>query len=251
MTSNDNQAKADASDTPPYTEDEIYQIIKDMVLSAQIPAGTRLPEARLAPLFGVTRERLRKILRRLGYENVLEIVPNIGTIVPKPTLENARELFGARRILESGICVALCERITDNDLLMLEEHMRGEQELAETGNRSDFIIKTSHFHTMLAQFIGNTLITQQLDALLSKSNLFSAFLDPSNVSICSCHEHRVIVSALSKRDLYGAHHAMISHLSLIETRLQGSPRGAANAADVHGIFVRALERHARSHKELH
>ncbi|MER1967865.1 GntR family transcriptional regulator [Castellaniella sp. GW247-6E4] len=245
MKTGEEQTRAAHPDGSSYSEEDIYSIIKETILSGQVPAGTRLPEARLAPLFGVTRERLRKVLRRLGYENVLEIVPYIGTIVPKPTLENARELFGARRVLESGICVTLCERINDHELRMLEDHMRIEQQLAETGSRSDFILETSHFHRMLAQFIGNPLITQQLDALLSKSNLFSAFLDPSNAAFCSCHEHRVILSALAKRDMYEAHHAMMSHLSLIETRLQGPPQRAGRV-DVHQIFLRALERRSKA-----
>jgi len=222
-------------------EDDIYRIVKDIILSAQVPPGTRLPEARLAPLFGVTRERLRKVLRRLGHEDVLEFVPNIGTIVPTPSLENARQLFEARRVLESGICVSLCDRITDDELAQVEEHLREEQSLADTGPRSAFITTSSHFHVLLASFIDNTFINTQLESLLSKSTLLSTFHDPRNVSICTCHEHRQIAAALSQRDVRAAHHAMVSHLSLIETRLQGF-RGTVQKVDVEMIFRDSLKR---------
>ena len=221
-------------------EDDIYRIVKDVILSAQVPPGTRLPEARLAPLFGVTRERLRKVLRRLGHEDVLEFVPNIGTIVPTPSLENARQLFEARRVLESGICVSLCERITDEEIERIEAHLREEQQLADAGPRSAFIMASHHFHVLLASFIGNSFINTQLESLLSKSTLFSTFHDPRNVAICSCHEHRQIATALGQRDVRAAHHAMVSHLSLIETRLQGF-RGNVPKVDVEKIFSDGLK----------
>ena len=111
------------------SEDEIYRVVKTIVLSAQLPPGTRLPEARIAPLFGVTRERLRKVLHRLGHEQTLQIVPNIGTVVPTPSLESARELFEARRVLESGICMRLCERVTERELDLLASLMPRRQML--------------------------------------------------------------------------------------------------------------------------
>jgi len=224
----------------PFAEDEIYRIVKDVILSAQVPPGTRLPEARLAPLFGVTRERLRKVLRRLGHEDVLEFVPNIGTIVPTPSLENARQLFEARRVLESGICVSLCERITDDEIARIEDHLHEEQRLADSGPRSTFITVSHHFHVLLASFIDNSFVNTQLESLLSKSTLFSTFHDPRNVSICTCHEHRQIATALSRRDVQAAHHAMVSHLSLIETRLQGF-RHVEQKVDVEKIFRDSLD----------
>jgi DNA-binding GntR family transcriptional regulator len=204
----------------PMSEDEIYRVVKTIVLSAQLPPGTRLPEARIAPLFGVTRERLRKVLHRLGHEQTLQIVPNIGTVVPTPSLESARELFEARRVLESGICMRLCERVTERELDQLRKHLTMERETASTGTRANFIVASSQFHLLLAKFLNNALVTAQLEFFLTKSALFSTFHDPENVATCSCHEHQQIVDALTRRDVSAAYYATVSHLSLIETRLQ-------------------------------
>lgn len=217
------------------SEDEIYRIIKDIVLSARLPPGTRLPETRIAPLFGVTRERLRKILHRLGHEHTLEVVPNIGTLVPKPSLELARELFEARRVLESGICMRLCEKITDADLCRLREHLDYEVQTARSGKRPDFIMASSQFHLLLAGLLGNALVTTRLESLMAKSALFSTFHDPRNVSACSCHEHLQIVDALAKRDVAAVYYATVAHLSLIETRLQPDKHDAQKV-DVETVF---------------
>jgi DNA-binding GntR family transcriptional regulator len=228
-------------------EEDIYRIVKETILSAQLPPGTRLLEARLAPVFGVTRERLRKVLRRLGHENMLEIVPNIGTIVPTPSLEMARELFEARRALESGICMRLCERITDAELGQVREHLALEREVATVSQRAEFILASSSFHVLLASFLKNELISGQLDVLLSKSALFSTFHDPRDVSMCACQEHKLIADALEKRDPQAAYHACVSHLSLIETRLQAAPaeRASVDITAVFGDRVARLRRPAR------
>jgi DNA-binding GntR family transcriptional regulator len=223
------------------SEEDIYRIVKEAILSAQLPPGTRLLEARLAPVFGVTRERLRKVLRRLGHENMLDIVPNIGTVVPTPSWEKARELFEARRTLESGICMRLCERITDAEVHQMREHLAREREVASGSYRSDFILTSQSFHVLLASFLKNSLISSQLDFLLSRSALFSAFHDPRNVSVCACQEHQLIVEALEKRDVPAAYHACVSHLSLIETRLQIAPSKPLSV-DIAAVFSERIAR---------
>jgi DNA-binding GntR family transcriptional regulator len=225
-----------------FSEDEIYHIVKKIILSAQLPPGTRLLEARIAPLFGVTRERLRKVLHRLGHEQTLQIVPNIGTVVPTPSLDSARELFEARRVLEAGICMRVCEKVTDAELEQLHQHLALERQTATSGLRPNFIITSSQFHLLLAKFLNNALVTAQLELLLAKSALFSTFHDPKNVSICSCYEHEQIVGALAKRDIHAAYHATISHLSLIETRLQMDKLEPCKV-NVPEIFRRFVEEH--------
>ena len=219
----------------PLSEDEIYHVVKKVILSAQLPPGTRLPEARLAPLFGVTRERLRKVLHRLGHEQTLKIVPNIGTVVPIPSLESARELFEARRVLEAGIGMRLCEKITAAELEQLREHLALERQIASSGLRPNFILTSTQFHLLLAKFLNNAVVTAQLELLLAKSALFSTFHDPKNVSICSCYEHEQITEALEKRDIHAVYRATVAHLSLIETRLQMNKREPAKV-DVSKIF---------------
>ena len=169
-------------------------------------------------MFGVTRERLSKVLHRLGHVQTLQIVPNIGTVVPTPSLDSARELFAARRVLEAGICMRLCEKVTVVELEQLREHLALERQTANSGLRPNFIITSSQFHL-----------------LMEKSVLFSIFHDPKNVSMCSCYEYEQIVEALEKRDIRAAYHATVSHLSLIETRLQMDKRQPGKV-DVPKIF---------------
>ena len=63
---------------------------------------------------------------------------------------------------------------------------------------------------------------------------------PKNVSMCSCYEHEQIFQALERRDIHAAYHATVSHLSLIETRLQ-MDRREPSKVDVPEIFRNFLQ----------
>jgi DNA-binding GntR family transcriptional regulator len=45
------------------------------ILSGLLPPGTKLPEETLAETFGVSRTRVRPVLQRLAYEQLVELAP--------------------------------------------------------------------------------------------------------------------------------------------------------------------------------
>jgi len=100
-----------------------------------LPAGTQLIETRVAAVFGVSRERVRKALHRLGHERLLELVPNKGAFVKAPDLMQAREIYEARRVVEGGIVARLAHRLSRQQLAALRAHLASEQVAADEGDR--------------------------------------------------------------------------------------------------------------------
>src|SRR5437868_1722363 len=90
-------AKADVE-----TDEEVYGAILRALMEGRLQAGIKLAETPLAKVFGVSRERVRKVLHRLAAERRLEIFPNRGVRVPRPTLEDVRAVYEAHRVLEAG-----------------------------------------------------------------------------------------------------------------------------------------------------
>src|SRR4051812_8935590 len=79
----------------------IYRRIYEAIWAQELPPGTRLREDQLAKLFSVSRARVRKVLSLLAYEGLVQIEPNRGASVAKPSPEEARQLFAARRAIEA------------------------------------------------------------------------------------------------------------------------------------------------------
>ena len=90
----------------------------------------------LAEIFGVSRERIRKVLHRLGAERRLEMIPNRGARVPRPTLDDVRSVYEAHRVLEAGVLAQLVRLVDDALLERLDAHLAEERAAAKRGDRA-------------------------------------------------------------------------------------------------------------------
>ena len=95
--------KRRAAKADPKTDQAVYDAIFRAILEGRLKAGTKLAEKPLAEIFAVSRERIRKVLQRLGAERRLEMIPNRGARVPRPTLDDVRSVYEAHRVLEAGV----------------------------------------------------------------------------------------------------------------------------------------------------
>jgi len=216
------------------TVEAVHAAIARVSLSGQLPPGTQLVETRLAGVFGVSRERIRKVLQRLGHDRLLDLVPNRGAFVASPSLEQAREIYEARRILEGGIAARLAGRMEAAHLKALAAHGRRERSALKSGDRALSIRLSAAFHCLLAECCGSEFIQRQLQELVSRTSMLVAFFESEAASSCACEEHELIVEALREGDARGALRSMHSHLSLVETRLRPriTPRPAGDPVAV-------------------
>lgn len=201
-------------------EDAIHRTLSRILLAGRLAPGTQLVETRLATVFGVSRERVRKVLHRLGHERLLELIPNRGAFVSSPTLAQAREIYEARRIVEGGIVARLAGTLQAEQVRRLVDHGEREHAALHAGDRALSIRLSGEFHTLLAAFTGSPFVEREMQELVSRTSMLVAFFEPAASSECACEEHEEIVAALRGADAARAVRAMHAHLSLIETRLK-------------------------------
>ena len=219
-------------------EESIHRVLSQTLLAGRLAPGTQLVETRLAAVFGVTRERVRKVLHRLGHERLLDVVPNRGCFVSNPTLAQAREIYDARRIVEGGIVGWLAGRIGIDQIAALRAHAEREHAALHAGDRAQSIRLSGEFHMLLAGFTDSAFVMRELQELVSRTSMLVAFFEPAASSECACEEHDEILLALQQGDAARAVKAMHVHLSLIETRLR--PRvGGVVASDAEAEIARA------------
>ncbi len=221
----------------------IYDVLSEALLSGQLAAGAKLGEQRLATTFGVTRERIRKVLHRLGHERLIEIIPNRGAYVVNPSIQDAHEIYEARRIVEGGIAWRLAECLNDEQRASLRIHFASEQHAHHQRSRAESVRLSGEFHIILAHMTGNDFLIRTMQELVAKTSMLVALFEDSNATACAVDEHEAILRALEERDSPAAAHAMMVHLALIETRLL--PRAVpAGKADVLPALRRAIDSYA-------
>jgi len=194
-------------------DDAVYSAIRQAMLSGHLRPGTKLQEPVLARLLKVSRERVRKALHRLVHERWLEAVPNRGTFVPAPSVEELRELYEVRAILEDAV-VAKLARGTANGSARLRAHIAEERSAVRSGDRSRLFGLSTEFHALLAELSGNEQLSCTLRALLPRSSLhFSLFAPPALHNCAGPHDHGNIVKAVLAGDSDKARALMREHLA--------------------------------------
>ena len=216
------------------TVEEIVDKIYAAILEHRLAPGTKLGEDRLATIFKTSRARIREVLARLANERVVDLIPQRGAFVVKPTVEQAYDVFEARRLIEPGILKRLIECQDAHTLGRLREHQRKEAEARRMGDKRAIVRLSGEFHLLLAELAGNTALVRSMRELSTITCLIIFLYDAPTATSCRDDDHADIIGAIAAKDVAKAQAMMLHHLDHVEQslKLDGSPA----EADLEAIF---------------
>lgn len=220
-------ARDNDGDTGPATDEVIYERIYRAILEHRLPPGTKLGEEALCGVFDVSRTRIRKVLLRLEHGNVVELQPNRGAFVARPSVADARHVFEARRAIEDTIVRRATERLTQSQTAQLRRLVATEHAAHGRGDRSAVIKHSGEFHLLLSEIAGNLVLHRFLLELVSRTSLIIGVYGVPGSSNCSVEEHTALIDALEARDGARAAAAMGGHLRHTEELLNLAAPGTA------------------------
>ena len=201
-------------------EDAIYERILAAILEHRLAPGTKLGEDRLAGIFGVSRARVRRVLPRLAHEGVVRLEPNRGAFVAQPTVNEARDVFEARRLIEPGIVERVAQRGDLRTIMVrLRQHVAAERRARSANDTRGIVRLSGEFHVLLADLAGNALLARTMRELASLTCLIIALYDKPSVPSCLGEEHGELVNALAAGDAARAMKLMVHHLNHVEENL--------------------------------
>lgn len=195
----------------------VHRALKRAILDQALAPGSKLPEDSIGERLGVSRTLVREALVRLSEEGLVEMRPNKGAVVARPSLEEGRHLFAARMALERLVVETLSGQLNAQQEQQLLDHIRAEE--AARGNDESMSIRLAgEFHTLLASMTHNTVLIRYVNELVARSSLILALYGRPHSSECAVSEHRELLEALKSRDTEKAVSLMAHHLESITTR---------------------------------
>lgn len=223
---------------PPSTADLVYERVLAAIRDHRLPPGTKLVEDRLAAAFGVSRTRIRPALVRLASERVVDLTPNRGATVARPTEREAREVFEARRLVEPTLVERFVEAAAEADVDALARCIAGEEAARADGDTAAAIRLAGDFHLLLAQAAGQQTLARILRELVSRTSLvLMCHAGAPATHGCGCTAHRGLLDALRARDAAKATRLMRRHLRELESQLRFAPAPSADAGpDLLALF---------------
>lgn len=201
-------------------DDVVYEHIFDAILEQRLAPGTKLNEESLGEIFGVSRTIIRRALSRLGHEQVIVLRPNRGAVVASPTLEEAKQILFARRVVERAVTELVVDHAQTAQIEQLKKLVQEEQDCFAKGDRGTGIRLSGEFHIKLAELANNPPLLSFQRSLVSQCSLIIALYENSgDKTHCSYDEHYELIDIITKRDKAAAVDFMMLHLDSIENKL--------------------------------
>ncbi|NLJ92174.1 MAG: GntR family transcriptional regulator [Aeromonadales bacterium] len=215
-------------------DDVVYEHIFDAILEQRLAPGTKLSEEALGEIFGVSRTIIRRALLRLSHEQVVSIRPNRGAVVAAPSVEEARQIFAARRVVELAVIELAVKNTTPENLARIRALVKAEQDAFARGDRGTGIRLSGEFHLELAHMAQNTPLLNFQRSVVSQTSLIIAQYEVGHQSHCSFNEHEALLEAIESGDPDRAVAMMAQHLAHIENKLNLDNEAAST--DLHVVF---------------
>jgi DNA-binding GntR family transcriptional regulator len=199
-------------------KNRIYQELRKEILTLTLSPRVLLVESALAERFGVSKAPVREALAILQRDGLVEALPRKGYLVTPLTVNDVHELFHLRMVLEGAAAELAATRITEDELLYLE-NLEPKSTKGAAASIPKFLDINKKFHHAVASASRNTRLT----------SLIVGITEETERAIAASYrggEHSAIVKALRDRDPEGARIAMINHIRGAESRAlnwQASP----------------------------
>jgi DNA-binding GntR family transcriptional regulator len=204
----------------------VFNNLRDAILSHQLLPGTRLAEDELSNIYGLGRTVIRSALGALTHEGLLTHIPNRGVHVAKPTKTEARDVFEARSLVEPYIAELASGLATRDHIAVLKDHLAAEHRAVKAGDDSEAIALSAKFHLYIAHIANQSILTGFLEELISRSSLIVSLYWRRHDTICDCHAHDTLVTAIEQQDGQAAFKLMQSHLADLLSGLDLTERPA-------------------------
>ena len=139
--------------------------LREAIAAGVFAPGQRLIERELCDLLGVGRTSVREALRQLEAESLIESLPHKGPVVARISVEEARQLYALRTLLEAH-AGRRCAQTADDDFLQrLDAAVETFVKASECKERVAMIEAKTAFYDLLMEGCGNKYITRTLTGL--------------------------------------------------------------------------------------
>jgi DNA-binding GntR family transcriptional regulator len=189
------------------------------IVEHKLQPGTKLAEQKLADHFGVSRTLVRQALFQMAQNRLVQMEPARGAFVAVPSVEEARQVFRVRRMLEAEMTREFVRNATAAKLKALKEHLAREKAAVERNDASARVELLGDFHVRMAELSGNEVLAQILRDLVSRSSLITLMYQRDGAAAHSQEEHVELVKAIGARDEERAVQLMEEHLLHVEESL--------------------------------
>lgn len=212
--------------------DEVYESLREAILTRYFKPGERLQVDEIAEKLGVSLTPVRHAVQQLANEGLIEIKPRSGTFVATLSIEDIEATFEVRIALECLAAEKAIERIRPNELARIEDLI---ESLGQAVTDEESLRKhekaNSELHQLLIDAAGNKRLAEiynGLNAHLTIARIHAAERNQPRAADFGKRfrieqaEHEEIVAALKARDVARMQTALRAHITRAKSSLMNA-----------------------------
>lgn len=197
--------------------DQLYDILKEKILRLELEPGTKISEKEIAEQLHISRTPVREAFLKLAQEELLDIIPQSGTIVSRINLSHVEEGRFIREIVEKEVAALACTKFRQDHLFELEKNITMQELCAEKGNFLELFELDEKFHRLIYDGCGMLRSWKMIQSLNSHFNRLRVLRLSSDLDwdIIISH-HKQIYRLIANREAEKVRQVMEEHLRLVE-----------------------------------
>tara|TARA_R110000824_G_scaffold164575_1_gene340872 strand:- start:567 stop:1274 length:708 start_codon:yes stop_codon:yes gene_type:complete len=204
---------------------QVQDALRKEIIAGRLKPGERLVEKMLCAELGVSRTSLREALRGLEAEGLVALVPHRGAVVASVELDDARQIYQVRGVLEAQAVRNFVVHANDSDIRELRstldelsDKLQGmESSSLEGFSGSEVLNVKRKFYSIIFGIKENSIVRDILEMLNNRISLLRALSlgRPGRLKY-TLSELTDIVEAIEQRDERRASTAALSHIDSAE-----------------------------------
>jgi DNA-binding GntR family transcriptional regulator len=143
--------------------DQVYDAIRERILSGAIERGERVHQEDIAAELGVSRTPVREALRRLAAEGLIEMRTNRGARVADLSESDMRQPYEARLVVEPGAARLAAQQGLRGPQQRMRRAIAAQRKAIPDVERS--FLANREFHIALVEASGNKFLLQFIEHL--------------------------------------------------------------------------------------
>lgn len=198
------------------TRDYSYQLLRNKILHLELEPGTKISEKEIASELNVSRTPVREAFMKLAEEELLDIIPQSGTIVSRINLRHVEEGRFIREKIEKEIVALACGQFGDDFRFRMEANIAMQEVCASQNNVCKLYELDEEFHQILFEASGKQRtwkMLQQLNIHFNRLRLLRLSKDSNWEHIIQ--QHKEMYQLIIRQEKEQAVQIMENHLRLV------------------------------------
>ena len=194
------------------------------IQTGEYPVGSRLVAQKIAASLNISATPVVAAINRLAAQGLVETIPRKGAIVKQFSVEDIRNYFDARIMMETYAVKPAVQNV--------DQHPEIVEELREIVDRFDSVeptdleaarVQENRFHPLMVKLAGNAQLDRLYEFNWSVGSVYFVYslkkVKPENFKI-SLVEHRQILEALLNKDEARLEFLVKDHLRFLNKALE-------------------------------